>query len=154
MRRMFSSKAMNYKNGEVVINKAMVVEDNGDVTIGKDLAVDGKIIVNSANDVVDIHGQPIAGGSEFYVHDGYVEAESGTYYNFRVLSRVSTAYADFDALNNDNAKLFQISTVPADQMAGCSVEIDKSGNEYYTVTTVDGEYHEFETIAHFTDEIL
>lgn len=137
------------------LSEQMDVTDSG-VELGKDLNVDGKIVVNSADDVVDINGQPIAGGgggSEFYIHHGYVQDDSFNTYSFKLLSRVSTAYTDFYDLHYDDTKLFQLRADPTNTIADVSVESGKS-DDYFVVSTVDGEYHEFETIRMFEDHII
>lgn len=56
-RRMVSGKTIKNKNGEVIINDAMTVSEEGDVVVGRNLEVDGTLTIG---------GSPVGG---LYKHD-------------------------------------------------------------------------------------
>lgn len=45
MKRMISDKQLRTENGDVIINDGMSVSDAGDVVVGRDLTVDGTIVL-------------------------------------------------------------------------------------------------------------
>lgn len=117
----------------------MDVTDTG-VELGDDLFVDGKIIVNSADDVVDINGQPIAGGGDaWYKHSGYLEDPDSHYYNYKLLSRASTPFTSIEQLRNDDQLFFPaVYEGFSASLVDVGFEEGKSGNFWY-LTTLDGE---------------
>lgn len=120
----------------------MDVTDTG-VELGDDLFVDGKIIVNSADDVVDINGQPIAGGGgAFYIHDGFLEDNESNYYNFKVLSSVSTKFTSVDQL--ESTSYFANKYEDGDTVISVSVTDDGHGGIVgYTVYVLGGDDYFF-----------
>lgn len=70
MRRMIEVKEFNTADGkEVVLNNGLTIKDNGDIEVGKNAVVDGNVVLNSADNLVDKDGNKLLAGSGLYKHN-------------------------------------------------------------------------------------
>lgn len=120
------------------LSEQMDATDSG-VELGKDLNVDGKIVVNSADDVVDINGQPIAGG--LYQHDGFLEDNESNYYNYVCISKVPTKFTSISQLQD--ASFFANYYPDGDTVNGVTVTESHGEPTGYTINVLGGESYDF-----------
>lgn len=92
------------------INKEVVhIDTTGNVEIGKNLVVDGKVILNGKADLVDTSGNElISGGSSFINVEDYIDFETGSGKSIELRNELETRIS----LNNENYGF--VSGLPAD----------------------------------------
>ena len=92
------------------INKEVVhIDTSGNVEVGKNLVVDGKVILNGKEDLVDTSGNKlISDGSSFINVEDYIDFETGSGKSIELRDELETRIS----LNNENYGF--VSGLPAD----------------------------------------
>ena len=127
MKRMVDANIFTKANGDVVINDGMEVNTNGDVTIGKDLHVKGKITGGVQSTPEYIEAEP--GGVTF----GAATADNDLY--FKRFGNVVTCYYSADISAQSTASSIKIVGFTG---AGLENFLPDQGEKYFVCTDEAG----------------
>ncbi len=127
MKRMVDANIFTKANGDVVINDGMEVNTNGDVTVGKDLHVKGKITGGVQSTPEYIEAEP--GGVTF----GAATADNDLY--FKRFGNVVTCYYSADISAQSTASSIKIVGFTG---AGLENFLPDQGEKYFVCTDEAG----------------
>ena len=127
MKRMVDANIFTKANGDVVINDGMEVNTNGDVTVGKDLHVKGKITGGVQSTPEYIEAEP--GGVTF----GAATADNELY--FKRFGNVVTCYYSADITAQSTASSIKIVGFTG---AGLENFLPDQGEKYFVCTDEAG----------------